>query len=268
MRAQAAHETATRAARLPVLMYHHIGPVRPNTNTSLTISHARFEQQMRWLDTKGYQTINSRQWLQQVAGKAPLAERAVMLTFDDGYQDLMEFALPVLRSLGMTAILYVVTGQIGGTNRWDQERGWGALSLMSAADIGVWRQAGMEIGAHSRSHPELTSLTAQQREGEIAGSRDDLAGILGEAPVSFAYPYGDCNAAVVQQVGRYYAVGVTTHEGLNQARTPLLQLRRTMVHPADTMAEFAIRVRLGWSPGERVRRQVWRGKSYLRRAWQ
>lgn len=256
------------AVRLPILMYHHVGPLRAGTNANLTITPGIFQRQMRRLSRAGYSTIDSTDWLAYLGGTRPLPRKPVMLTFDDGYSDLIEFALPVLRSLGLKATVYIVTGHIGGENLWDQQQGYGPHALMNAAQICQWRDAGLEVGSHSRTHPELPAISARQRQAEIEGSSRDLRQILGEPPVSFAYPYGKWDEEVAAQVGRHYRLGVTTDEGMNDAVTPPLQLRRTMVQPCDTLLEFASRVRWGSSPLEQFRRRVWRGKERIRRVWQ
>ena len=81
--------------RLPVLMYHHVGPPRAGACPSLTVTAERFERQVSWLARKGYVGIRPTDWLARRAGW-PLPSKPVLLTFDDGYADIVEHALPVL----------------------------------------------------------------------------------------------------------------------------------------------------------------------------
>ena len=111
--------------RLGVLSYHHVGPQQPGTLLSLTVSPERFERQVRWLARHGYQGINPADWLRWRREGKGLPDKPVLFTFDDGYADLVDYALPVLRRYGFGAVVYVVTRQLGGTNAWDEVRGSG-----------------------------------------------------------------------------------------------------------------------------------------------
>ncbi|HZW90774.1 MAG TPA: glycosyltransferase, partial [Myxococcaceae bacterium] len=185
-------------ARLPVLLYHHVGPARPATYPELTVSPERFERQVRWLARHGYVGICPSDWQSWRLGAGLLPDKPVLLTFDDGYGDLADFALPVLERHGFGAAVFVVTGEIGGTNRWDEERGAGTHRLMNVDQIRDWSARGIEFGAHGRSHVDLTTLPDALLAAELTGCANDLAELLGKPPVAFAYPYGRCNERVAE----------------------------------------------------------------------
>ena len=242
--------------RLPVLLYHHVGPLRPGTYPELTVAPEKFERQVRWLAQRGYVGIPPSAWLAWCKEGRALPERPVLLTFDDAYADLTEHAFPVLRRYGFSAAVFVVTGQIGGTNAWDEKLGSGRHQLMTAEQIRHWAGQGIEFGAHSRSHADLRALQDSDLADEITGSGGNLAELLGTRVLSFAYPYGTHNDAVRKQVGSSFALAFGVEEGLNCLKTGLSLLRRTMVQPDDSFNDFACRVRLGWSPIRRVRARV------------
>ena len=234
--------------RLPVLVYHNVGPRRPGTNLSLTISAKQFERQIGWLAKRGYVAIRPADWLAWRNKAARLPEKPVLLTFDDAYADLTEHAFPILQRYGFTATVFVVTGHIGETNAWDQASGWGALQLMNSEQIHQWAAAGLEFAPHSRTHPDLRKLEANDLLSEIAGSGDDLGSVMNRQPRSFAYPYGrsDDNSAVA--AGRYFECAFTTDPGLNTLPTDAFRLRRTMVWPSDSLLGLRLRLWLGWNP--------------------
>jgi len=242
--------------RLPVLLYHHVGPPRPGTYPELTISPEKFERQIRWLARHGYVGVPPSTWLAWCREGRALPVRPVLLTFDDAYADLTEHALPVLRRYGFSAAVFVVTGQIGGTNAWDEKLGSATHRLMTAEQIRYWAGQGIEFGAHSRSHADLRALHGSDLTEEVTGSGRDLAELLGTRVLSFAYPYGTHNVAVRKQVGSSFALAFGIEEGLNCLQTDLYLLRRTMVQPDDSLSDFACRVRLGWSPVQRFRARV------------
>jgi GT2 family glycosyltransferase/peptidoglycan/xylan/chitin deacetylase (PgdA/CDA1 family) len=242
--------------RLPVLLYHHVGPLRPGTYPELTISPETFERQMRWLARRGYMGVPPSAWLAWCREGRALPGKPVLLTFDDAYADLTEHAFPVLRRHGFSAAVFVVTGQIGGTNAWDEKLGSATHQLMTAEQIRYWAGQGIEFGAHSRSHADLRALQGSDLADEVTGSGRDLAELLRTRVLSFAYPYGTHNDAVRKQVGDSYALACGVEEGLNFLKTRLSLLRRTMVQPDDTFSDFACRVRYGWSPIQRFRGRV------------
>jgi peptidoglycan/xylan/chitin deacetylase (PgdA/CDA1 family)/GT2 family glycosyltransferase len=224
---------------LPVLCYHHVGPLRDGVPAYLTVPPANFERQIRWLARHGYTAVTCADWLRWRREGRDLPAKPVLITFDDAYQETADFAFPILRRYGFTAVMYVVTGCIGGTNTWDEARGIASLPMMSAAEIRRWDAEGIEFGAHSRTHPNLTALTAAECLDEIRGSREDLAALLGKPVVSFAYPYGKHNAAVHEMARGEFDMACSVVEGINFLRTDLHLLRRAYVGPYDNMLEFA-----------------------------
>jgi peptidoglycan/xylan/chitin deacetylase (PgdA/CDA1 family)/glycosyltransferase involved in cell wall biosynthesis len=231
--------------KCPSLLYHHVGPFRPGTYRSLTVSPEHFEQQIRWLARRGYVGITPSDWLRWRREGKGLPEKPILITFDDGYADTAEYAFPILRKYGFVATMFVVTGQFGGTNTWDEDRGSGTLHLMSAEQICRWAAQGIEFGAHSRTHPELTKLSPAECLAEIAGSKSDLAALLGSAAVSFAYPYGDQNEAVCDLVRGEFDIAFSIQEGINYLRTDPHLLLRAYVGPDDSLAAFAFNLRRG-----------------------
>jgi peptidoglycan/xylan/chitin deacetylase (PgdA/CDA1 family) len=254
--------------RVPVLLYHHVGPPRAGTPPGLTVSPEQFERQVRWLSKRGYVGIRAADWVAWCREGKPLGPKPVLMTFDDAYADIADYALPVLKRHGFGAVVFVVTGQIGGENKWDQVSGSAPLPLMTAEQIRYWANQGIEFGAHSRTHPDLTQLTTDRLAEEVGGSGEDLARLLGRKVVSFAYPYGPYNEAACRSAQRAFDLAFTTDEGLNYLGTDLHRLRRTHILPNEALFEFACRARWGWNPIKRLRARLRlrsRAKALLRR---
>ena len=254
--------------RLPVLLYHRVGPARPGTAPGLTVSPESFERHVRGLAGRGYKGICPSDWVRWRREGKGLPDKPVLLTFDDGYADVAEYALPVLRRYGFGAVVYVVTGQLGGTNAWDQSRGYQTLSLMTADQIRYWATQGAEFGAHSRTHADLTSLSPHELAEEVVGSASDLESLLGSRVVSFAYPYGFHNPAVDECVRKTYDLAFLAdeqQEGLNHLLTPPHLLLRTRVRSDDSARAVEWRARWGYNPFGNLRARI-RLRSRLRRA--
>ncbi len=247
------------AVRLPALLYHHVGPLQPRTHRSLTVSPAQFERQVRRLARKGYRGISPSEWLRWRLDGEGLPEKPVLLTFDDGYADLAEYAFPVLERYGFKAAVYIVTQQMGGTNEWDEARGSGTHSLLTADQIRSWAGHGIEFGAHSRTHSDLTELAPSELEDEVLGSKTDLEQFLGHRVVSFAYPFGFHNAPVVECVRSLFDLAFTIDPqmlGINHLLTDLVLLKRSMVQTTDTALDVELRAVLGYSPIQRLRARL------------
>ncbi len=219
--------------RLPVLRYGRVGPVE------------RFEAQVRWLARRGYVGITPSDWLAWVRTEAALPQRPVLITFEGGYAEVAECALPVLRRHGFRAAVHVVTGRIGGESQWDGESGLTQLPLMTTDQIRYWAGEGVEFGAHSRSHRRLTELEGERLADEIEGSAGDLAQLLGRWPVSFTYPYGAVNQAVLEQVRRSFEMAFSDTAGLNALCTDLHLMRTAEMMPTHRKIDLASALLLG-----------------------
>ena len=202
----------------PGLMYHHVGPSRPGTYREMTVSPQQFKRQIGWLARQGYVGIRPSDWLRWLREGTGLPDKPILLTFDDSLADIAEYALPVLREYGFGAAVFVVTGRLGGTNTWDEAQGCGTLRLMTAEQVRSWSAQGIEFGAHSRTHADLTKLSENELSAEIVGSKEDLSALLGSTVLSFAYPYGESNDTVQELTRTHFDLAFGVQEGLNYLR--------------------------------------------------
>ncbi|MGD0345830.1 MAG: polysaccharide deacetylase family protein [Terracidiphilus sp.] len=229
----------------PVLLYHRVGPFRPGTYRSLTIPCKRFEQQIQWLVKHGYAGIRPSEWLGWLSNGEALPQKSVMLTFDDAYEDLAEYAFPILLRHGFSCCVFVVTRRVGGTNTWDEIHGCGTLRLLNADQIRHWARNGIEFGAHSQTHADLTRLSREQLADEVVGSKSDLENLLGTPVTSFAYPYGFYNDAVRELMQAHFGLAFTSIDGINFSRSDQHLLRRIYIGPNDPLIEFSLSIRWG-----------------------
>jgi peptidoglycan/xylan/chitin deacetylase (PgdA/CDA1 family) len=184
----------------PILMYHYIRYVDQGSDPlgyELSLAPELFDAQMAWLHEQGYRTMRMDAMSRCIVNGA-CPSRAVALTFDDGYADAFTTVLPVLQRYGFTATFYIISGMVGqpGYMSWEQ-----LLAL---------RDAGMEIGAHTIDHYDLTTLDPAESERQIVQSRIDLEHALGISIVSFCYPTGLYNWSVVEQTRAAGYLSATT----------------------------------------------------------
>lgn len=240
---------ATKAGNpvVPILMYHNIAPVPAGLRVyrSLYVSPGKFARQMWLLHQLGYTGLSMSAALPFLRGERQ--GRVVVVTLDDGYVDNLDAALPVLQAFGFSATTYMVSGSIGRFNGWDAERLGIRKPLMSVGEMRRWNDAGMEIGAHTRSHPRLTRCADAELHDEVRGCKADLEDRLGSAVTQFCYPYGDVDdrvAAVVRDAG--YAAATTTHRGRAVAGADPWRLPRIQVARHHLLPQFAVRVLTGY----------------------
>lgn len=234
--------------RLPVLMYHHVGPPDPNFDRDLTVLTEQFEAQIRFLRRRGYVGIRPSDWLAWVRFGKPLPEKPVLLTFDDAFEDLKDSVFPFLSSCGFGGLVFVATNFIGKSNLWDESRGFNLRPCLNAEQIRFWSRQGIDFGAHSRRHPDLTKIAETDMTEELAGSQSDLSQIVGKPVINFAYPYGHYNACAADRAGKYFELSYTTDDGLNTLCTDLSLLHRNMVYAWDHPMDLEFLVRLGRNP--------------------
>ncbi|MGH8065290.1 MAG: glycosyltransferase [Candidatus Entotheonellia bacterium] len=223
---------------LPILMYHRVAPAGSAAMMRYRVSPEAFEEQLCYLRDAGYYSVGLEVWSAAVKAKKPLAGRAVLITFDDGYLDFQTYAWPLLRRYGFTATVFLVTDAIGQSNVWDWVHGE-EIPLLEWQDIGRLQSEGVEFGSHSASHRALTTLSPADVVREGARSRTMLERQLGVPIKAFAYPYGDTDQVVRHLIGACgYIFGLSCRSGLSSFEDSLLALPRIEVTGSDRFHEF------------------------------
>jgi peptidoglycan/xylan/chitin deacetylase (PgdA/CDA1 family) len=223
-------------------MYHNIGePPEEARLRGLYVRTGAFARQMWLLKMLGYKGLSMSEAMPYLRGEK--SGRVVAITFDDGYLDTLEQALPVLNTFGFTATCYVVSGGMGGFNEWDSAELNVHKKLMSAEQAKAWQAAGMEVGAHSRTHPRLTKCTDEELQAELAGSRADLEALTGASVTQFCYPYGDLDTRVADAVRKAgYSAATTTQRGRACPGDNPMLLRRILVSGSSMLYLFLIKL--------------------------
>ena len=225
--------------KLTILMYHKIDEVPPDARyPGNYVSPELFAQQLDALLEWGYQTIDFDEWIRYRSDSSwRFRVRPLIITFDDGYTCFDRHAWPALRERGMTATVFLVAGQIGGTNAWDSEER--QERLLDARRIRELQQEGVRFGSHSLTHLPLARVSGREAMHELAESRTRLGELLDEPPDIFAYPFSNQNAEVrrlAHEAG--YLAAVRGGGRMNTRRTDPYGLRRIKPEPGMTIAQL------------------------------
>ena len=227
---------------IPILMYHNIGqPPQGAKLRSLYVRTGAFARQMYLLRALGFQGLSMSAAMPYLRGEK--SGRVAVITIDDGYVDAIENALPALRANNFSATCYVVSGRTGQHNVWDAAALNVRKPLMSDEQVKEWHAAGMEVGAHSRTHPRLTNCPDAELLDEIAGSKSDLEALIGAPVTQFCYPSGDYDARVVAAVRQAgFSAATTTRRGRARPADDLMQLRRVLVVGSHFLHMFLMKL--------------------------
>lgn len=219
-----------------ILMYHHVCPANavPETQVPLEgwqycIDPAAFRSQLLLLKREGWTFVSLADYLQQLDDR-PLRRRIVTVTFDDGWRDNWDYAVPILRELQIPAVIFVVSGNL---------RGVSVERRMTADELSRLAATGIEVGAHTRTHPNLTTLSEEELEQELLGSRRDLEAIINRPVRYLAYPGGRFNRIVVEaaQLAGFEASCSVIGLGCNSTRSRYWLYRDVFTDPMNTIRD-------------------------------
>ncbi|MEU3789693.1 polysaccharide deacetylase family protein [Streptomyces fructofermentans] len=185
-----------RGAGVPILMYHAVATEPNDATRALSVAPEAFTEQMALLDDLGFTPVGTAELARCWRASAPLPERPVLITFDDGYEGVHRHALPVLAKHGFASTLFVSTGWLRGA----YDTGGALDDMLDWDQVRELASSGVEIGGHSHTHPQLDQLDDESLRSELLRCRDIVADELGARPASFAYPYGYSSRRVRRMV--------------------------------------------------------------------
>lgn len=214
---------------VPILMYHRVS-TRVVGLAGLTVAPRQFAAEMEWLHGHGYHAVTQEQLYGALEYGLPLPPRPVMITFDDGYRDVLWNAAPVLHELHMPATAYVITGRISGSDP----------SFLTWGELVRLERLGFDIGSHTVHHIELAHVPPAEAWTELVDSRHSLEARLHHPVPWLSYPAGDVDPQVADLARRAgYRLAVTTSPGNEQYASNQLLLHRERVLALTTVSELA-----------------------------
>ena len=217
----------------PILEYHQVTDEKLDPDFEVyNVPPEEFSAQLDFLQAEGYTTITLQDFMRAVHGKATLPDKPIVLTFDDGYTDNYSTMLPILEVHKMTAVVYVITNEVGKS---------GYLTLDQLKDM---QRRGIEIGSHTSDHLPLTSLDAETQLTQIRDSKRFLEWSGLSTIYSLSYPNGAFNEEIMEILrSEQYLTAVTGDAGLNTLETNPYELYRVHIRkPRFGLNEFKFRL--------------------------
>jgi peptidoglycan/xylan/chitin deacetylase (PgdA/CDA1 family) len=241
-----------RQPGLRILTYHRVNDRHPHDR--LTVHPDAFAAQMEALRRSLRPVVPLGQSLPALRGAAPLPAGALALTFDDGYEDNLAHALPILDRYSFPATFFVVSGLMGTGDTLDRYRGCcNADRMLDWSQVQELRAHGHTVGGHGRTHRELAGLPATEVRAEAEECAREIERGAGKRPTLFCYPRGSENVAVRRIVGEAgYEAACTVRPGANAPGIDLHSLRRTEVSGDDTLEDFRFKLDGGFDAWHRA----------------
>lgn len=220
--------------KIPILMYHSIS----DDNNSLSVSLTNFEKQMSFLHKSNFKSVNFNS-----INKKEIKKKFI-ITFDDGYKNVFDNALPILLKFNFTATVFLVSDLIGQFNKWDMNKeNFFKYELMNLDEIKKWINNGMSIGCHTANHFNLKNLDEFNKKKEIIEPKFFFKDTLSYEVNSFSYPYGLYDDQSSKIVKENYKYAVTTNRSryapnkFNEHKIP-----RVPVNNKDNLFKFYLKI--------------------------
>ena len=187
----------TLSKSIQILTYHKINDDFDWEITRQRIS--QFEKGIKFLHDLGYKTVPLEE---EILNSQKAFNRKVVITFDDGYEDVYSNVVPILQKYNFTAFVFIITGFVGKYNSWDYHLGKRRKRHLSWKQIKEMSKYGFGFGSHTVNHPDLTRIGKKFVEYELKKSKEVLEDKLGKEAIFLSYPFGRYNRLVQQEAER------------------------------------------------------------------
>jgi len=201
----------------------------------------QFEKQMAYLSIRCRVVKPSEVRTAQIDGRGNL----VAITFDDAFMSILENAVPIIKKHGLTAGIFVPTGNLGQVPQWEIPANCSDKdeTVMNREQIAKLSGDGFEIFSHTISHSLLTEIDEDRLRSELAGSKEELERIIGHEVVGISYPHGAHNTKVCNAAKRAgYKIGFTIEPQVVDNSGDSMRIGRFIVSPEDTLLKFRLKV--------------------------
>ncbi len=197
-------------APLPILTFHSLD----DGTSIISFAPRAFRRGMAKICERQYQTLRLLEAVDYINRNEPFPERSCVITFDDGYKTVYDEAFPILQHYGIKATVFLTVGERGKMKSTGRLPPLNGRSMLNWHEINEMRRWGIDFGAHTLTHPDLTCLSPDQIEAEICESKKIIEDALGTHVACFAYPYGRYDNRSYKVVRQHFACACSDKLGL------------------------------------------------------
>lgn len=225
---------------IPIINYHKVIPA---FDIGITSRHPdQFYRDLQTLEQFNYQPIT----FKDVFSASNLPPNPIIITFDDGYEILLDYAIPTMLKFGFRGVIYIPTGFIGQYNNWDVQWGRYRFKHLNQDHLLELQRSGFEIGSHGISHRSFPALSAKCLRCEIAGSKTYLQDLLQERVYSLSYPFGKFNRQTIIEASKagYSCALASRHYKKVKESQKRYALKRFNIYRFDQTRQFKRKIGL------------------------
>jgi len=209
--------------RAPILTYHSID----NSGSIISTSYEKFIRQMNYLTDSSFRVISLEEITTCILENRPFPSKSVAITFDDGYKNVYDIAYPVLKEKGFGATVFVIPEYCCGYDQWNRQgKRIPQLELLNSNEISEMARNGIDFGAHTMSHPDLSKLPLDKAAAEILTSKAAIKNYSGKEVQFFAYPFGRQTKEISKIVKKEFYGACSTELGFATLRSDIYSLPR------------------------------------------
>ena len=229
-----------------IFMYHRVRPFQEYDQ--LTVSPERFAEQVKWL-SENCHLLRLSEAIEMLRLGTKIPKHAVVVTFDDGYKDNLQFALPILERYNVPACIFLTSDFVKQQKQHTRYPSEKNLHLNLADIKSLKHHPLLEWGSHSISHPSLQQVSEAQMQKEVHESLKLLGQDIDQESWVFCYPSGDYGPRELEALKKSaYCAAVTVSPGVNRASTHRFALKRTEINQKDTPMSLLLKMYGAFDP--------------------
>lgn len=232
---------------IPILMYHKIPAIELQSQHKIYVTQKKFEKHLKLFKFLGFKTLTFSDLKKFKSGDFSFnlfPRKPLILTFDDGYKDNLEYASPLLKKYDFKAQLFLLADSKIDSNQWDHSETESPHEIISGADRLKWKDSAFEIGSHGFSHQKITSMTEAEARLELRKSKDDLEKEFQKNIPVYAFTYGDTSdKAAMWALEEGYDFAVNTDTGGLLLEEDPYKIFRVNIFPNETFFSLVKKTR-------------------------
>lgn len=216
-----------------ILAYHRINPWYEND--PLSVSPLNFEKQIKYLINKGFKNVSIDEYEE--------SRKDFVITFDDGFYDILFFGFPVFKNLNLKVIIFVVVDFISTERVWERYKDYERDRFLKWEEVIYMAEEGIEFGSHTLTHPHLTEISEEKAKEEIFISKKIIEDKIGKEVKFFCYPYGEFNEKIIEMVKMAgYKGAVVTPKKFSNFKSHPFNLRRVGIYGHNNFFTFKFKI--------------------------